>query len=174
MGDYRLAPCPCPTLSFQTNAFGLVFVCRWYLVPERGSDLYKLIFPSADPKGNQAKSRGFWCGHFSASASSSPTVASFAKPGPWAGQSFSWTWLTVSGETGSLEGAVHISLWYQHSENQEGMELKRGKGLPLFFSRRHFCRGWWFLILEGHFPCGSSDYNSFKFWLRFNTEFEGT
>lgn len=34
--------------------------------------------------------------------------------------------------SGSLEGTVHISLWYQHSENQEGMELKRGKGLLLF------------------------------------------
>ena len=110
--------------------FGLVFVCCWCLVPERGSDLYKRIFPSVKAKGKPARSRGLLRGPLwvlLASAPPSPSLQS---------QGLSWA---VGWGAGGLDGAVHhIGLWPQKFWKPErtGTQRERQRGWTLASQRR--------------------------------------
>lgn len=119
------------------DAFWSGFCLLLCLVRETRSDLYKLIFPSADPKGNQARGRGLLCGLWSVLASISPIVTSFAKAGPWAGRSFSWTWL--GHWMGYWEsGRSSAPYWFTASKLREPERngTKRKKRTPTSHRRR--------------------------------------
>lgn len=113
-----------PLCLFKQMLFGLVFVCCWCLVPERGSDLYKPISPSADPKGNQARGRDFLWG---VSVLSRPTSAPLSPPlqrqGPRLGGTLLEPGWEVGWETGSLEKAVVYGI--KSSKHQREMKVKK-------------------------------------------------
>lgn len=114
-GPMRWLSAFAPLCLFKRMLFGLVFVCCWCLVPERGSDLYKLISPSADPRGNQARSRDL-LGGVSALCWPTSTLLSppLQKQCPRLCRILLEPGWEVGWETSSLEKAVHHNgLWYQ-------------------------------------------------------------
>ena len=110
-------PAFAPLCLFKRMLFGLVFVCCWCSVPERGSDLYNLISPSADPKGNQVRVKDLLWGSLLCPGHINP----LQRQGPKLGRALP----EPGGEVGWRTIMHHNGLWHQKFRTPEKNEKRQ-------------------------------------------------
>lgn len=108
-------PAFAPLCLFKRMLFGLVFVCCWCLVPERGSDLIQANFSLSIPQRKSSQKQRSLMGipdlSWLASAALLPPLQ---RQGPGMDRAVLEPRWEIGWGTGSLGRAVrHIGLWHQ-------------------------------------------------------------